>query len=1080
MKQLMDKQKSSCVVMKQNQAEQPLVSVIVPVYNVEGYLEDMLRSVLRQSLTPLEVICVNDGSTDASLDVLMRWAAEDPRISVLSQGNAGLSAARNRGLDAARAPYVFFMDGDDVLKPEALRALYERMEDGRLDILYFNAECFADEPAYEAEVERTRGYYRRVREYPAVVVGEELLGAMRANGGYVPVVWMQMIRRNFLQNSGIRFYEGIVHEDELFSFMVMLEAKRAAHLPQILYLHRIRKNSIMTSPVKFADVWSCFVVWEEMRKLLSQRALAEDAAKAARNIVASIRHTGAKRFSTLSPQERAPVEQLLIEERLRFRLFLANKALPQGAVKVSVIISVRGEENGLRRTLDSVLSQSLVEYEIICAEGGASSSALRECAEHCERLRIVTPKNLSAGAARDAGVDAAAGEYAIFLDAGDRLLPDSLRRLYDTAVKNKLDFVKGAVRLKDARSGETELPALWNHRDCPKLWTVTAFAEAPRELLEMGASVYGLYRTEFMRQSGLAFSPLPDGGERSFSVSCLAAAQRLMITDIPVAERCAAEAESPSFEQRIVSYASVREAAATLPQATARLVCRRELNCFFEEYFRRLERGKNVYALHERIKEFVWSFDADDVGEDFIAAFAYKDYFWTLKNLCLPPRFEERRGSAAEERPAVTVVMPVYNAQRYLCEAVESVLRQSLTSFELLCVDDGSTDDTPDILREYAARDGRIAVMTQERAGAGVARNLALDAARGEYVTFLDADDALNADYLLKMTDQARAAQADVVVGRTLRWQGGAAATGEPHSLRLELLPRDLSVFCRRDVPQYIFNFCGGGPGGKMFRRDFLDARQLRFPALPRAEDVVFINTALCEASRIAACDAPGYRRRVNNPRSLEHTKDESPLAFWEATKLWKRNLVAAGCWPQVKQSFVNSTLDRCAYNLRMVGTLASVFRILREVKPQADEMMELDRRDRGYFYNPSNLGYVTRLLQYENESEYLFARCRRLDELELQLRNVNARCAKLEKDRSLAVQEASRRQAADRELKAVRNQLRTKEKVMHDLQRSVSFRLWRVLTWAPRKARGGVRCWREHGFAYTLRRALKHLGLKK
>ena len=76
MKPLMDKQKSSCVVMKQNQAGHPLVSVVVPVYNVEEYLEDMLRSVLRQSLTQLEVICVNDGSTDASLDVLMRWAAE--------------------------------------------------------------------------------------------------------------------------------------------------------------------------------------------------------------------------------------------------------------------------------------------------------------------------------------------------------------------------------------------------------------------------------------------------------------------------------------------------------------------------------------------------------------------------------------------------------------------------------------------------------------------------------------------------------------------------------------------------------------------------------------------------------------------------------------------------------------------------------------------------------------------------------------------------------------------------------------------------------------------------------------------
>ncbi|MDY3212232.1 glycosyltransferase family 2 protein [Pyramidobacter sp.] len=96
MKPLMDKQKSSCVVMKQNQAGQLLVSVVVPTYNVEEYLKDMLRSVLRQSLTQLEVICVNDGSTDASLDVLMRWAAKEPRISVLSQENAGLSAARNQ------------------------------------------------------------------------------------------------------------------------------------------------------------------------------------------------------------------------------------------------------------------------------------------------------------------------------------------------------------------------------------------------------------------------------------------------------------------------------------------------------------------------------------------------------------------------------------------------------------------------------------------------------------------------------------------------------------------------------------------------------------------------------------------------------------------------------------------------------------------------------------------------------------------------------------------------------------------------------------------------------------------------
>ncbi|WOL39284.1 glycosyltransferase [Pyramidobacter sp. YE332] len=368
---------------------------------------------------------------------------------------------------------------------------------------------------------------------------------------------------------------------------------------------------------------------------------------------------------------------------------------------VSVVVPVYNVEEYLEDMLRSVLRQSLTQLEVICVNDGSTDASLdvlmRWAAEE-PRISVLSQENAGPSAARNRGLDAAAGEYAIFLDAGDRLLPDSLRRLYDAAVKNKLDLVKGAVRLKDARRGETELPAPWSHRDCPKLWTAATFAEAPRGLLETAVSFYGLYRTEFVRQSGLAFSPLPDGGERSFSVGCLTAAQRLMITDIPVAEHLAAEAESPSFERQIVSYAAIRELAGTLPQATARLVCQRELNHVFDEYFCRLEQGKNVYSLHKIIKEFVWSFDVKDVGEDFIAAFAYKEHFWTLKNLCLPPRFEGRHGIAAEARPLVTVVMPVFNAQRYLCEAVESVLRQSLTSFELLCVDDGSTDDTPNIL----------------------------------------------------------------------------------------------------------------------------------------------------------------------------------------------------------------------------------------------------------------------------------------------------------------------------------------------------------------------------------------------
>lgn len=647
MNPFINEQKSSCVVLKRNQTERPLVSVVVPVYNIAEYLDEALQSVLGQSLAQLEVICVNDGSTDASLDVLMRWADRDPRVSVLSQENAGLSAARNRGFDAVRAPYVFFLDGDDVLEPEALQVLYDRMEADRLDALYFDTECFADEPAFESKVERSREYYRRAHDYPAVVRGEELLGAMRANGDYVSAVWMQMNRTAFLQEAGLRFYKGIVHEDELFTFTAMLKASRAAYLPRSLYRHRIRKNSIMTGPMKFINAWSCCIVYEEMRRLLAQRELTEEAARGARSIVEMIQRAGVGRFAAASPQEQALAGQLSMPDRLRFKLFLRDKTPRSAQPKVSVVIAAGGGEETLYETLNSALDQSLEELEFVCVERGAAVPVLRQWAGVYGRLRLVTQTELSAGAARNAGVAASTGEYVTFLDAGDKLLPRSLERLYQAAAKHKLDFVKGAVRLKDARNGETEESAPLSNRNCPRQWKVASLNEAPRELFGTAVAFYGLYRTDFLVTNGLAFATLRSDSDRSFSVGCLIAAQRLMITDIPIAEHTVAASDSPCFDCQVRSYALVRELSVKLPPAAARCVCQLELNRVFDEYFRWLKRGKDVYALHSIIKEFVWGFDVNDVGEDFAATFAHRDYFWTLKNLCQPPSCEERRPQAA-------------------------------------------------------------------------------------------------------------------------------------------------------------------------------------------------------------------------------------------------------------------------------------------------------------------------------------------------------------------------------------------------------------------------------------------------
>ena len=120
-----------------------LFSIIIPVYNVENYLRDCLDSMLNQSFADWEAICVNDGSTDGSSTILDDLASKDSRVTVISQPNGGLSAARNTGLKAAQGDFVLFLDSDDWLEPDALKILSDNLKDE--DLLCFNGRRYLEE-----------------------------------------------------------------------------------------------------------------------------------------------------------------------------------------------------------------------------------------------------------------------------------------------------------------------------------------------------------------------------------------------------------------------------------------------------------------------------------------------------------------------------------------------------------------------------------------------------------------------------------------------------------------------------------------------------------------------------------------------------------------------------------------------------------------------------------------------------------------------------------------------------------------------------------------------------------------------
>ena len=221
-------------------------SIIIPVYNVVGYLRECLESVLHQTFQEWEAICVNDGSTDDSLIILKEYAAKDSRFKVVSQTNGGLSAARNTGLGNATGEYVLFLDSDDWLESNILENLDTHLRTPNSELRTLDMLCFSG-----------RRYIEEVKQFnPADTLAEMTYATgmdyyndnalLPRDFAFVCVV-LRAYRRAFLEENGLRFKEGIYHEDNMFTPVACYHAGRVKQIPDSLYNYRVRSNSITDS-----------------------------------------------------------------------------------------------------------------------------------------------------------------------------------------------------------------------------------------------------------------------------------------------------------------------------------------------------------------------------------------------------------------------------------------------------------------------------------------------------------------------------------------------------------------------------------------------------------------------------------------------------------------------------------------------------------------------------------------------------------------------------------------------------------------------------------------------------------------
>lgn len=301
-----------------------LISVIIPVYNVEQYLRQCIDSVLAQSYTNYEILLVDDGSTDNSGAVCDEYLGKDKRIKVIHQKNAGLSEARNRGFDSSNGEYVYFLDSDDWIQPETLSVLVRTAHDENADIVFFDSMSFEDsEKGYQIPQR-----YIRKHDY-STKKGLMIFEQMQKYKEFHSAVPLLFLKKAFLVESGIRFYPGILYEDMLFTFEVLTKAGKVAQCKEAFYQRRYRNHSITQTKVGEKNFYSSLTVYLELTAFSEREGIIDN--DSVKKYIARCAYRLIDIYSQLSPDEKDKNRQqyhLLIDDIKKHDGY-GNRALVQ-------------------------------------------------------------------------------------------------------------------------------------------------------------------------------------------------------------------------------------------------------------------------------------------------------------------------------------------------------------------------------------------------------------------------------------------------------------------------------------------------------------------------------------------------------------------------------------------------------------------------------------------------------------------------------------------------------------------------------------------------------------------------------
>ncbi len=559
------------------------VSVIIPVYNVERYLKPCLNSVINQTLKEIEIICVNDGSKDHSLQILHEFAKNDRRIIVIDQKNKGVAVARNIGIEKATGEYLTFVDSDDTIDENCLLETYQVIKNTQADILCFGVNEVTDHVFFPR---RNRSLLEKLDSQKLDIIAR-----------FLDNIFGKLFKRTFIMEHNIRFQAGVkTCEDGLFCLQCFFKKPRWYGLKRNFYHYLMSRttsainngSNIVKTDIEAFKVLLDLQDFQESDKAFKIIALnkmlgglqywgnqicdkryrlkyAFEINVFKKHLFQKVDNEILKDCSNINIFKKLHPIKILLGKIFSIRYeygyhhrykqlsilglnFNLNAQLLKeqaNQIKVSIIIPVYNVENYLQECLDSVTNQTLKEIEIICVNDASTDNSLAVLKKYLALDKQMTVISHSyrqgIGSARNTGLQYASGEYILFLDADDYLLDQAaVEKLYNKALETKAQIVFSKTEVFTTSQNEklkkrTErLSQYCNYHHNEDVYHVS-HQNFKNTLENYPAVAWGkLFLTQFLREQQLTFITMNIFHEdNGFHIKYLSTMPTIIFSDIP-------------------------------------------------------------------------------------------------------------------------------------------------------------------------------------------------------------------------------------------------------------------------------------------------------------------------------------------------------------------------------------------------------------------------------------------------------------------------------------------------------------------------------------------------------------------